>query len=112
MGLLKNITGIVDKSVEIIDQAVLDKDKANELKTDLVKSVATLMLTGKGASITKYTICGLTILVVGIGAWTYLFRPAQMMAYKDFALFAGPLIMGLGGYYLTGTSLQDKNGRK
>jgi len=109
MGLFGNSAGrIVEKGVSIIDQAVLDKDKALELKIDLLKSFAENMLTGKGSSVTKITICGLTIVVVLIGAWVFLFNPDKMSAYKDFVLFAGPLIMGLGGYYLTGTSIQDK----
>jgi hypothetical protein len=109
MGLLKNITGIVDKSVEIIDQAVLDKDRANELKTDLVKSVATLMLSGKGASVTKVTICGLITIVTLIGAYIFLFKPGDIAGYKDYALAVTPLIGILVGAYATGTTVQKIN---
>jgi hypothetical protein len=109
MGLLKNITGIVDKSVEIIDQAVLDKDKANELKTDLVKSVATLLLSGKGSSITKVTICALVSIVTLIGSYIFLFKPGDIAGYKDYALAVTPLIGILVGAYATGTTFQKIN---
>jgi hypothetical protein len=106
--LKKDPTEILDHGLGILDQAVTDKDKLLEMKFELMKSFGQAMLTGKGESITKVTICGLTIVVVLIGAWVFLFRPAIIASYKDFAIFSGSLIMGLGGYYLTGTTLQEK----
>jgi len=56
MGLLKRVGSIIDKGVEIADQAVVDKDKLNELKYTLEKARAELLLGGKGQSVTKITI--------------------------------------------------------
>jgi len=114
MGILKNISGIVDKGIEIIDQAVLDKDKANELKTDLVKSIGTLMLTGSGTSITKITICILVSVVTLVGTYIFLAKPASIEGFKDYALSVTPQIGILIGAYGTGATIQKvmKNGRK
>ena len=106
MGLFKNITGIVDKGVEIIDQAVLDKDKANEINTDLVKSVAALLLSGKGSSITKVTICVLIGFVTILGGYVFLFHPENIENYKDYSLMITPLIGILVGGYATGSTIQ------
>lgn len=107
MGLFGISAGrIVEKGVSIIDQAVLDKDEANRLKADLIKTISTNMLTGKGASITKVTICGLVAVVVISGTYTFLFHPANIPQFKDYALFSGTLIGMLTGAYATGTTIQ------
>jgi len=102
MGLL----GLFKKGVDVIDQVVEDKDKANELKTDLAKSTASLMLTGHGASVTKITICGLITIIVLIGCGVFIFKPDSMNDFKDFALAITPLIGILIGAYGTGTTIQ------
>jgi hypothetical protein len=106
MGLFKNISGIVDKGVGIIDELVVDKDKALELKVDLAKSVAEKMLTDKGASFTKVTICVLVSILTMVGVFTYLFRPEEIIRYKDLVVFISPLIGTLIGGYATGTTIQ------
>lgn len=94
------------KAGDIIDQAVLDKDKAYALKMELVQNFVTNMLGGAGASVTKYTICGLVGLVVVAGTYAFLFNPALIARYKDYALTVTPIIGILTGAYLTGTTVQ------
>jgi len=106
MGLLKNISGIVNKGAGIIDELVLDKDKALELKVDLAKSVAEKMLTDKGSSVTKVTINCLVAIVTMVGVFVFIFRPEEIERYKDLALFVTPLIGMLIGGYATGTTIQ------
>jgi hypothetical protein len=107
MGLFKiDPMKVVEKGVGIIDQAVIDKDRANELKADLVKSIAENMLTGKGSSVTKITICGLVAIVVIAGTYTFLFHPQNITVFKDYALFSASLIGMLTGAYAAGTTIQ------
>ena len=62
--IVKEISDRAEQALNIADQAVIDQDKLNELKFNLHQIIATSMLTGKGASITKITICGLVSFVV------------------------------------------------
>lgn len=94
------------KAGEIIDQAVLDKDKAYELKMALVNNFMTNMLTGAGASVTKYTICGLVSIVVGALTWAFLFNPEMIQRAIQYAGAVTPIIGILTGAYLTGTTVQ------
>jgi type II secretory pathway component PulF len=64
------------------------------------------MLTGTGASITKVTICILVGIVTLIGGYIFLFQPARIAEYKDYALSVTPLIGILIGGYATGTTFQ------
>ena len=102
MGLL----GLFKKGADIIDKAVVDKDRANELKTNLAQKTAELMLTGKGSSITKITICGLVAIITLIGCGVFIFKPESMNNFKDFALSITPLIGILIGAYGTGATIQ------
>jgi len=105
MGLFNKAATIIEKSVDIIDQAVTDVDKANELKADLAKTIAEHMLTGSGASITKTTICVLVGLIVCIGAYIFLTHPENIEGFREFALSVTPLIGFLIGGYATGTTM-------
>lgn len=106
----------VEKIGAIVDQTIIDKDKANELKANLVQTFAEHMLTGPGASITKYTICALVSVVVLTGTYVFLFRPpAYFQNFKEYALFSGTIIGMITGAYAAGTTVQtftrkDKNG--
>jgi len=103
---------VVRDVVGVIDQAVLDKDKAYELKVDLVKTFIGGMLTGKGSSVTKYTICGLVILVVGALTYAFMFNPDSIERAVQYALSVTPVIGILTGAYLTGTTVQTNQRRR
>jgi len=105
MGLF-NLGKKIDKGLELADQAIVDKDKLNDLKYTLEQARTELMLSGKGASITKVTICGLVIIIVLIGAYKFLFDPVSMNNYKDFVLSVTPLIGILIGAYGAGATLK------
>lgn len=106
MGFFNKVTDIVEKGVGIIDQAVEDKDKANELKYDLAKTANINMLTGGGTSITKITICFLVGIVVLVGTYVFLVNPEKMEDFKDYAFAVTPLIGILVGAYGAGTTIQ------
>jgi len=106
MGLFNKAVDVVGKGVSIIDQTVIDQDKAMELKADLIKSLGTLMLSGKGASVTKVTICILVGFIVLVGGYVFLFAPQHIKNFKDYALSVTPLIGILIGSYATGTTFQ------
>ena len=71
MGLF-NLGDSINKGIDIIDQAVLDKDKANELKFQLMQNMITSMYTGPGSKITKWTLCFLVTSVVWVILYTFL----------------------------------------
>ena len=106
MGLLKRVGSIIDKGVEIADQAVVDKDKLNELKYTLEKARAELLLGGKGQSVTKITICALVSLVVGVLSWTFMLHPENMQNAINYAQSVTPIIGILIGVYGAGTSFK------
>jgi hypothetical protein len=106
MGLLKRVGSIIDKGVDIADQAVVDKDKLNELKYTLEKARAELLLGGKGQSVTKITICALVSLVVGVLSWTFMLHPENMQNAINYAQAVTPIIGILIGVYGAGTSFK------
>jgi len=111
MGLFKNvkaITGTIDKAIGLADQAITDKDKYYEMKFELEKLRTQLMLSGKGSSITKITICALVSLVVIVGGLVYIFKPEQIRLFKDYALQITPLLGILVGAYGTGKVFKTK----
>lgn len=99
---------IADKGVDILDQKVEDKDKLNELRANLEEIRATALLTGKGQSITKITICGLVTLVVGVLSWVFLTNPDGMAKAIQYSTAATPIIGVLIGVYGTTTTMQRK----
>jgi len=111
MGLF-NLGKKIDKGLDILDQAVPDKDKLNDLKYTLEQARAELLLSGKGSSITKITICGLAIVIIGVVSYTFLFQPQNMQNAKDYAYVAGTIMGLLTGGYLTGTSFKHSKWAK
>ena len=97
--------------VGIIDQAVEDKDLANKLKFDLLKMVASGMLTGKGSSITKITICGLVAFIVVSVMIKWLFG-SDLGSAAQLVTVVTPLIGMLIGAYGTSTTIQKISATK
>jgi len=111
MGRLRlgqTIAELADKGLDIADQAVTDKDKLNELKYKMEEIRATALLTGKGQSITKITICGLVTLVVGVLSWVFLMHPENMAEAIRYSTAATPIIGVLIGVYGTAKTVQRK----
>lgn len=106
MSIFNKVIDTVNKGVGIIDKTVVDQDKALELKAELINTISQYMLTGKGESITKITICGLVAIIILTGTYTFLFNPANIPQFKDYALFSGTLIGIITGAYVTGTTIQ------
>jgi len=109
MSLLKTI----NKGIDVVDQLVVDEDKKNELKYGLMQAVASGMLTGKGASITKITICGLVSFVV-ISVIIKWLLTGNVDGAMQLLPLVTPLIGMLIGAYGTGKTIQKisetKNG--
>ena len=103
---LKDGIRIIDRGLDIADQAVTDKDKLNALQHSLAMLKAKAMLSGGGQSITKITICALTTWIVGVVSWVFLHSPENMVYVKDFTVISGTLLGMITGGYVTGTSLQ------
>jgi len=129
MGLLNRIKGgpsvrqLVSDGIKIADQVATDKDALNKLKYNLATAQAQLMMGGSGFPITKYTICGLVSLVVGIGAYVFLraidfiitsgitqesmeMAKVLMSNYRDFSMPALAAIGLITGGFVTGTSFK------
>ena len=104
----KEILGIANKGLSIVDQKVEDKDKVNELRAKLEEIKTTALLTGKGSSVTKITICGLVSLVVGVLSWTFLMQPENMAEAIRYSTTVSPLIGVLIGVYGTTTTVQRR----
>ena len=111
--IVKEISNRAEQALNIADQAVTDTDKLNELKFHLQQIIATSMLTGKGASITKITICGLVSFVVITVIMKWLLTGNVDGAMQLLPLVT-PLIGMLIGAYGTGKTIQKisetKNG--
>jgi len=128
-GNAPTIRELAKDALEIGKEVATDKDKLNELQYKLAMIQAQSMLSGKGASITKITICGLVSLVVGTGAYMFLrivdflltsgITPENlelvkilMGTYSDYAIPSVALIGLITGSYLTGTSFKRSNWSK
>jgi hypothetical protein len=70
------------------------------------------MFSGKGSSITKYTICGLVGMVAAALTYAFMFNHTAIPYAKDYAFAVTPVIGILTGAYLTGTSVQTIQRRK
>ena len=90
------------------EEAIEDKDKVNELKAKLEEIKTTALLTGKGSSVTKITICGLVSLVVVVLSWTFLMQPENMAEAIRYSTAVSPLIGVLIGVYGTTTTVQRR----
>ena len=132
MGLISRLRGngnvptireLAKDALDIGKEVATDKDKFNELQYKLAMIQAQSMLSGKGASITKITICGLVSLAVGVGAYVFLrvvdflltsgitpesleMAKVLMGTYKDWAIPAVALIGLITGSYVTGSSFK------
>ena len=129
MGLINRIKGgpsirqLASEAMDIGKEAVTDRDKLNDLQYKLATIQAQSMLSGKGASITKITICGLVSLAVGVGAYVFLrivdflltsgatpesleMAKVLMGTYKDWSIPAVALIGLITGSYVTGSSFK------
>ncbi len=108
-GAIGNITQTIENASAIAKKVVVDKDKALELDASLQKIRMELLHSGKGASITKITICGLVTLVVGIISFKFVTASSTtegaisiaMTAARDYAISVTPLIAILIGIYGT-----------
>lgn len=120
-GAVGNITQTIENASAIAKKVVVDKDKALELEISLQKIRMELLHSGKGASITKITICGLVALVVGTISYKYMTTPAEaegalaiaMTAARDYAISVTPVIAILIGVFGTkgGKTLQGFSNR-
>jgi len=129
MGLLSKLKGgptireLAKDAMDLGSQAITDKDKLNDLQYKLAQIQAQSMLTGKGQSVTKITICFLVSLVVTVGAYVFLrgfeymiahafteesiqIAKTMMGSYKDFAFPASAIIGIITGSYATGSSFK------
>lgn len=105
-GILKNLTKSLENVTEMGKEAVIDRDKLYQLKADIISQITNLMMTGKGAGLTKITICGLTAWIIGVVSWVFLKTPENMTYVKDFAIISGSLIGIITGGYVSGSSFK------
>ena len=106
MGLF-NLSKKIDKGLEIIDQVVPDVDARIKIHAELDTVRAGLMLSGKGAWVTKSTICFLVSMVVGCLCYGFMLDPSLMKNALDFSRAATPLIAVLIGVYGGGKALKN-----
>jgi len=106
-GWRDTIDKAIDKITPIIDQAVVDKDAAFQAKFELEQMRTQLMLSTGNFSITKWTICALVSLVVGVGSYMFITDFKTMEAFKDYVLAVTPVIGILIGAYGTGKMFKN-----
>lgn len=113
MGWLDKISKNISEGLNIADEAVTDKDELNKLKHTLTKARMELLYKGKGASITKITICILVSIVVCMGTLVFTLQSltgqlesGTMEAFKDYALAVTPILGILVGSYAGGSSFK------
>lgn len=104
---LKKLLDIVDKGEQIVQEAVIDKDKAIELENTLQSLRAQLLLSGSGAGVTKVTICALVSIIVITGTVCFIIGK-DMSAFKEYASAVTPIIGVLIGVYGAGKALTTK----
>jgi len=104
---LKKLIGLADKGIEIADKAIIDKDKKIELEKALETLKVQLLLSGKGAGVTKITICALVSTVVLTGTICFI-TGQDMTAFKDYAMSVTPVIATLIGIYGAGKAITTK----
>lgn len=99
MGRFKELIALADKGADIVKEGVVDKDKAFELKYTLEQMRTQLLLSGAGASVTKWTICILVgVLVLG-GLVQYYIDPSRLQDYYKFVESIRPIMLMLIGAY-------------
>ena len=106
-GIFKSLTKSLENVTEMGKEAVIDKDKFFQLKSDLLVLRANLMMKGKGSSITKVTICAIVAWLVGVGSYGFLVNPELMLRFKDLVLSLTPLIGILIGSFGAGKMFKN-----
>jgi len=112
MGLIFNRGGgkigkgldLLQEVAEIGKEAVTDRDKLNDLQYKIMETRAALLLSGKGSSVTKYTICFLVSLVVGCLCYAFMFKSNLIQYATQFSNAAFPYVAILIGGYAGGST--------
>ena len=93
---------LLDKTADIVAEAVQDKDELTKVQYSLMELRANLLLSGKESS-TKITINLLVSLIVGCLCYSYMFNPALIKNAQQFSTAAFPYISLLIGGFAGGT---------
>ena len=101
------IIDLADKGLNIAKEAVIDKDKQIELTSTLNKLRTELLLSGKGGSITKFTINFLVASLVLTALAKFWFTPVDLPLFKDLALSVTPLLGILIGVFGGGSMFKN-----
>ena len=88
--------GPVDKAIEIVDKAVVDKDKAKEIKLELIKVMAS-----NQSPITRYVRAILAIMFMTV----WLFFPENMVGRDEAVKY---VLYGIIGFYFLADFTIDK----
>jgi len=88
--------GAVEKGMNIVDQAVEDKDKANELKMKLIQLMA-----AQQSPITRYVRAILAIMFMAV----WLFFPEKMEGREEATRY---VLYGIIGFYFLADFTIDK----
>lgn len=92
--------GIADKAVDLVDKMVPDKDKASELKMELIKLIAS-----QQSPITRYVRAVLAIMFMVV----WLFFPENFQGREDTTRY---VLYGIIGFYFLADFAIDKWKRK
>jgi hypothetical protein len=106
LGIRKSIDNAVNQGAAIAKEAIIDKDKQIELINTLETLRAQSLLTGKGASITKITICALVSAIVVTGLVKFWVNPVDLILFKDLVLSLTPVVGILIGVYGSGKAFK------
>ena len=101
-GIGSKTIDLLDKTANIVAEAVTDKDKQNELQYSLMELRANLLLSGKESS-TKITINILVSLIIGCLCYSYMFNPALIENAQKLSAAAFPYVSILVGGFAGGT---------
>ena len=93
---------LLDKTADIVAEAVQDKDELTKVQYSLMELRANLLLSGKESS-TKITINLLVSLIVGCLCYSYMFNPALIDKAQQLSTAAFPYISLLIGGFAGGT---------
>lgn len=100
--ILKHLTGSLENVTEMGKEATIDRDKFLKLQMDLTSLRATMMMSGKGASVTKVTICAVVLWLVGLGSYGFLVNPMIMPKFQELVRCLTPVIGLLMGFFGAG----------
>ena len=88
--------GAVEKAIDIVDKAVVDKDKAKEVKLEIIKLMAT-----QQSPITRYVRAILAIMFMTV----WLFFPENMVGREEATKY---VLYGIIGFYFLADFTIDK----